>query len=55
MDNQKNEIEEVKNFFNSYSRTFSSIYSEDDKSRSLFDKLMDKMFRQAVYARYELT
>ena len=50
--NQK-DLEDIKNFFNSYSKGFSSIYTEDDKSRSIFDKLMDKLFRQGVYKRYE--
>jgi len=55
MKTQEKDIKEIKSFFNSYSRTFSSIYSEDDKSRSIFDKLMDKLFRQAVYQRYAFT
>ena len=55
MKTQEKDIKDIKSFFNSYSRTFSSIYSEDDKSRGIFDKLMDKLFRQAVYQRYAFT
>ena len=43
MKTQEKDIKDIKSFFNSYSRTFSSIYSEDDKSRGIFDKLMDKL------------
>lgn len=53
METNKKDLEDIKNFFNSYSKGFSSIYTEDDKSRNLFDKLMDKLFRQGVYKRYE--
>lgn len=55
MKNNDQDIQDIKKFFNSYSRGFSSIYTEDDKSRSLFNKLMDKLFRQGVYQRYENT
>jgi SAM-dependent methyltransferase len=47
--------QDVEKFFNSYSKTFSSIYSEDDKPRSLFDKIVDKVFRWPVKKRFELT
>ncbi len=59
--NQKNitqikDVEkDVASFFNSYSKTFSSIYSEDDKPRSLFDKIIDKVFRKPVRDRFEMT
>ena len=55
MKTNHNDIQDIKKFFNSYSKGFSSIYTEDDKSRNLFNKLMDKWFRQWVYKRYENT
>ena len=51
MKTNHNDIQDIKKFFNSYSKGFSSIYTEDDKSRNLFNKLMDKWFRQGVYKR----
>ena len=53
MSTNKKDLEDIKNFFNSYSKGFSSIYTEDDKPRSYFDKLIDKFFRQGVYKRYQ--
>ena len=53
MSTDKKDLEDIKNFFNSYSKGFSSIYTEDDKPRSYFDKLIDKFFRQGVYKRYQ--
>ena len=46
MATDQKDIKDIKKFFNSYSKGFSSIYTEDDKSRNLFNKLMDKWFRE---------
>ncbi|MDC3208391.1 class I SAM-dependent methyltransferase [Pelagibacteraceae bacterium] len=48
-------INKISNFFDSYAEGFSSIYNEDDKKRSLFNKIIDKLFRKAVYLRYKET
>ncbi len=45
----------VKIFFDNYSKGFSSIYNEDDKPRSTFDKFIDKFFRRAVFLRFKKT
>jgi len=42
-------------FFDGYAHDFSSIYKEDTKKRSSFDKLMDKRFRQGIEERFKLT
>jgi len=55
MNTDPKDLESIKTFFNSYSKGFSSIYTEDDKPRNLFNKLMDKWFRKGVYRRYELS
>jgi len=55
METNQKDIQDIKKFFNSYSKGFSSIYTEDDKSRNFFNKLMDKWFREGVYKRYENT
>lgn len=44
----------VKDFFSGYAEDFDSIYG-DGKPRNLFNKLMDKLFRQAMYERYKRT
>ena len=52
----KNNIEKnVSKFFNDYAHDFSSIYKEDTKKRSSFDKLMDKWFRKDIKNRFDLT
>ena len=56
MNELKNNIsKDVSVFFNGYAHDFSSIYKEDTKKRSLFDKLMDKWFRQAIKDRFDKT
>jgi len=55
MKTNEKDLQDIKKFFNSYSKGFSSIYTEDDQSRSMFNKLMDRWFRKAVYRRYEIT
>jgi len=55
MKTRPEDLKDIKNFFNSYSRGFSSIYTEDDKQRSFFNKIIDKFFRKEVYLRYERT
>lgn len=49
-----NETQDVKKFFHGYAADFDSIYGHT-KSRSGFDKLMDKMFRQSMRLRFEET
>ena len=44
----------VKNFFSGYAKDFDSIYG-DGKPRNLFNRFMDKLFRQAMYERYKRT
>ena len=44
----------VKDFFSGYAEDFDSIYG-DGKPRNLFNKIMDKLFRQAMYERYKRT
>ena len=52
----KNNItKDVSVFFDGYAHDFSSIYKEDTKKRSTFDKLMDKWFRQAIKDRFDKT
>jgi len=56
MDKLKNSISKnVSTFFDDYAHDFSSIYKEDTKKRSSFDKLMDKWFRKAIKERFEKT
>lgn len=45
----------VENFFHGYAKDFSSIYEEDANPRSLFDRLMDKLFRQDIRDRFNST
>lgn len=52
----KNNIsKDVSIFFDGYAHDFSSIYKEDTKKRSRFDKLMDKWFRKGIKDRFDLT
>ena len=52
----KNNItNDVSVFFDGYAHDFSSIYKEDTKKRSTFDKLMDKWFRQSIKDRFDKT
>lgn len=44
----------VKDFFSGYAEDFDSIYG-DGKPRNLFNRLMDKLFRGAMYERYKRT
>jgi SAM-dependent methyltransferase len=56
MNNPSNKItKNVSIFFDGYAHNFSSIYKEDAKKRSLFDKLMDKWFRKGIKDRFDLT
>ena len=45
----------ISNFFHGYAHDFSSIYLEDTKKRSLFNKVMDKLFRQDIKDRFDNT
>ena len=56
MSKPKNNISnDVSIFFDGYAHDFSSIYKEDTKKRSPFDKLMDNWFRQAIKERFNKT
>jgi 2-polyprenyl-3-methyl-5-hydroxy-6-metoxy-1,4-benzoquinol methylase len=56
MNKFKNNIaKNVTIFFNDYAHDFSSIYKEDTKKRSSFDKLMDKWFRKDIEKRFNIT
>ena len=55
MNKFKNNIaKNVTIFFNDYAHDFSSIYKEDTKKRSSFDKLMDKWFRKGIKERFNI-
>jgi len=52
----KNNISKnVSIFFDGYAHDFSSIYKEDTRKRSSFDKLMDKWFRKGIKDRFDIT
>ena len=56
MKNSKNKIsKDVSIFFDVYAHDFSSIYKEDTKKRSSFNKLMDKWFRFGIEERFNIT
>ena len=57
MTNSKNNniSQDVSVFFDGYAHDFSSIYKEDTKKRSSFDKLMDKLFRKDIQDRFDRT
>ena len=56
MNNPETKIsKDVSVFFDGYAHDFSSIYKEDTKKRSSFDKLMDKWFRQGIQERFTNT
>tara|TARA_Y200000002_G_scaffold379883_1_gene390119 strand:- start:275 stop:943 length:669 start_codon:yes stop_codon:yes gene_type:complete len=56
MNDLKNNVsKDVSIFFDGYAHDFSSIYKEDTKKRSSFDKLMDKWFRYGIEERFNLT
>mgnify|MGYP003687351167 CR=1 FL=1 len=48
-------VENVSKFFDGYAEDFSSIYLEDTKKRSYFDKLMDNFFRKDIQDRHDKT
>lgn len=48
------ETQDVKKFFHGYAADFDSIYGHS-KKRSLFDKVMDKLFRRSMLLRFEET
>lgn len=52
--NSKSNSAEISTFFHDYAGKFDSIYG-DGQPRSVFDRLMDKMFRQAMFGRYKKT
>lgn len=54
-DIKDNISKDVSIFFDGYAHDFSSIYKEDTKKRSSFDKLMDKWFRKGIKDRFDMT
>lgn len=44
----------VKDFFSGYAEDFDSIYG-DGKPRNVFNKIVDKLFRQSMYERHKRT
>ena len=50
MSDNKN-IRDIGTFFNGYAAEFSSIYLEDERPRSLFNKVMDRLFRKDIETR----
>ena len=50
----KNEVQDVKKFFHGYAADFDSIYGHA-KKRSVFDKVMDKLFRRSMLLRFNET
>ena len=53
--NNKDHSKNVENFFHGYAKDFSSIYEEDASPRTLFNRLMDKLFRQDIRDRFNST
>ena len=49
------DIDRIEAFFDDYASDFSGIYQEDENPRSRFNLLIDKIFRQAIYSRFEKT
>lgn len=50
----QNEVQDVKKFFHGYAADFDSIYGHS-KKRGMFDKIMDKLFRQSMLLRFNET
>ncbi|MDP9229741.1 MAG: class I SAM-dependent methyltransferase [Bacteroidota bacterium] len=48
------EIQDVKKFFHGYAADFDSIYGHSNQ-RGIFDKVMDKLFRQSMLHRFNET
>lgn len=55
MTKENKDIENISHFFNDYSEGFSSIYEEYEHPRSAFNKVIDKIFRQSMNQRFDLT
>lgn len=55
MNKDNNKTIKVGDFFDDYAEEFSSIYKEDEKKRSSFDKLMDRVFRKDIEDRFNAT
>ena len=45
------DIANIGKFFNGYASDFSSIYLEDERPRSLFNKVLDRLFRKDIETR----
>ena len=54
-DKSNNDAAEIKTFFDDYAEDFSSIYKEDEKKRSAFNKAMDKLYRKDIEIRFDAT
>jgi len=54
-DKSDNDAANIKTFFDDYAEDFSSIYKEDEKKRSAFNKAMDKLYRKDIEIRFDTT
>jgi len=52
---QDTNVQNVSKFFDGYAEDFSSIYIEDSKKRSFFNKIMDNWFRKDIQDRHDKT
>jgi len=50
-----NDITDITSFFDNYAEDFSSIYKEDIKKRSSFNKMMDQLYRKDIEIRFDTT
>ena len=48
---ENKDIQDIGKFFNGYASDFSSIYLEDERPRSFFNKVMDRLFRKDIETR----
>jgi SAM-dependent methyltransferase len=48
---ENKDIHDIGKFFNGYASDFSSIYLEDERPRSLFNKVMDRLFGKDIETR----
>ena len=48
---QNKDTNDIGRFFNGYASDFSSIYLEDERPRSFFNKTMDRLFRKDIETR----
>ena len=54
-DKSNSDAANITTFFDDYAEDFSSIYKEDVKKRSAFNKAMDKLYRKDIEIRFDTT